>query len=142
MKFSEIIGLFKEGKSTSKSHVKNLLEIAMSDSELDEEEYSFLMKLAKKHGVSKRELHKIEKNPTTVVFELPEDSNEKFEQFYELVNMMTIDGKVMDEEMRLCRIFARKFGYNNPDELVEKVTLNIGNGQSWEETHKRVAPIL
>ena len=142
MKFSEIIGLFKEGKSTSKSHMKNLLEIAMADSHFDEEEYKLLKKLARKHDVSGKELQKIQKNPESVMFELPTDQYEKFEQFYELINMMTIDKKVLDEEMSLCRAFARKFGYNNPHELVQAVAQNIKNDQPWKETHKRVISLM
>lgn len=142
MKFSEIIGLFKEGKSTSKSHMKNLLEIAIVDSHFDDEEYQLLHRLAKKHGVSERELQKIQDNPDAVKFELPEDEGEKFEQFYELVHMMTVDDRIMDEEMGLCRVFAKKFGYNDPHELVSAVAQNIKNGQPWEETQKRVVTLL
>jgi len=142
MKFSEIIGMFKEGKSTSKSHMKNLLEIAMSDSHYDDEEHKLLLKLAKKHGVSERELKKIQDNPESVEFELPANQDEKFEQFYELIHMMTIDQKILDEEMSLCRVFAKKFGYKSPRELVEAISLNIQNDQSWEETQKRVITLL
>jgi uncharacterized tellurite resistance protein B-like protein len=142
MKFSEIIGLFKEGKSTSKSHMKNLLEIAMADSHFDDEEYKLLRKLAKKHGVSDKELQKIQKNPEEVKFELPTNQNEKFEQFYELIHMMIIDGKILDEELSLCRVFAKKFAYGSPDELVKVVVQNINNGQSCKETQKRVITLL
>ena len=65
-----------------------------------------------------------------------------FEQFYELVHMMTIDDRIMDEEMGLCRVFAKKFGYNEPQELVSSVAQNIKNGQPWEETQKRVVTLL
>ena len=39
MKISELIGLFKEGRTTAKSHMKNLLEMAMIDSHFDDNEY-------------------------------------------------------------------------------------------------------
>ncbi|NNF20883.1 MAG: hypothetical protein HKN67_02995 [Saprospiraceae bacterium] len=142
MKFSEIIGLFKEGKSTSKSHMKNLLEIAMADSHYDDEEHKLLLKLASKHGVSERELKKIQDNPDAVEFELPESEDEKFEQFYELIHMMTIDQKILDEEMSLCRVFAKKFGYSKPRDLVEAISLNIQNDQPCDETQKRVITLL
>jgi len=142
MKFSELIGLFKEGKTTSKSHMKNLLEIAMSDSHFDDEEYKLLKKLAKKHKVSESELEKIQKNPGKVQFELPTNKNERFEQFYELVHMMTVDEKILDEEKALCKIFAEKFGYKGQRDLVDAVAQNIKNGQPWQETKKRVSTLL
>ena len=122
--------------------MKNLLEIAMADSHFDDKEYKLLNNLAKKHSVSEKELQKIQDNPETVKFELPSNQNEKFEQFYELIHMMTIDGKILDEEMSLCRIFAKKFAYNKPHELVQAVAQNIKNSQPCQETHKRVITLL
>ncbi len=142
MKFREIIGLFKEGKATSKSHMKNLLEMAMIDHHFDDNEYQLLKKLAKKHKVSVKELNKIQENPADVKFELPVDENEKFEQFYELVRMMTLDGKILEEEENLCVIFAKKFGYKNQPELVDSIEQNIENNISCEETMKRVSWLL
>jgi len=135
MKFTELIGLFKEGKTTSKSHMKNLLEMAMVDSHFDDSEHQLLRKLAKKHKVSDKELNKIKENPGNVKFELPANKNKKFEQFYELINMMTVDGKIHRDEMDLCVIFAKKFGYNKHGELVNAVEQNINNGLPWDETN-------
>lgn len=138
MKLLEIIGLFKERKTISKSHMKNLFEMAMVDSHFDDSEFQLLQKLAKKHKVSERELNKIKEDPAKVKFELPEDSDRKFEQFFELVHMMTIDDKMHDEELNLCQIFAKKFGYKNGQELVNVIAQNIGNGLDWQETRKRL----
>ena len=139
MKLLELIGLFKESKTISKSHMKNLFEMAMVDSHFDDSEFQLLQKLAKKHKVSERELNKIKEDPAKVKFELPEDSDRKFEQFFELVHMMTIDDKMHDEELNLCQIFAKKFGYENGQELVNVIVQNIGNGLDWQETRKRLA---
>ena len=119
--------------------MKNLFEMAMVDSHFDDSEFQLLQKLAKKHKVSDRELNKIKEDPAKVKFELPEDSDRKFEQFFELVHMMTIDDKMHDEELNLCQIFAKKFGYENGQELVNVIAQNIGNGLDWQETRKRLA---
>jgi len=142
MKFSELLGLFKEGKASSKSHMKNLLEMAMVDSHFDDSEYQLIKQFAKKYKVSENELAEIQKNPEGVKFELPDKENEKFEQFYELVQMMMIDEKIFEEEKSLCRIFAKKFGYGNQHDLVEAVSQNIKNNQPWDETMKRVSFLL
>lgn len=142
MKFAELLGMFKEGKPSSKSHMKNLLEMAMVDSHLDDTEMDLLKQLAKKHKVSEKELAQIQSEPEKIKFELPDDESEKFEQFYELVNMMTIDEKIFDEEKNLCRIFAKKFGYRVPWDLVDAVSQNIQNDQPWDETMKRVTALL
>jgi uncharacterized tellurite resistance protein B-like protein len=138
MKFGELIGMFKESNKFTKSHMKNLFEMAMIDSHFDDSEYELLEKLAKKHKVSVKELNKIKEDPSQIEFELPNDKDEKFEQFFELVHMMAIDENIFDEEMNLCKIFAKKFGYNNGVELVKVIAQNIGNGQNWKETKTRV----
>lgn len=139
MKFEELIGLFKENKTISKSHMKNLFEMAMVDSHFDDSEFQLLKRLAKKHKVSEKELNKIKVDPSKIKFELPKNEDKKFEQFFELVHMMTIDNKMLDDELNLCRIFAKKFGYKNEHELVNIIAEHISNGLSWQESKVIVA---
>lgn len=139
MNFAEIINLFKQNKKISKSHMKNLFEMAMVDSHFDDSEYQLLAKLASKYKVSEKELNKIKDDPDKVNFELPKDEAEKFEQFYELVQMMTIDEKMFDEELNLCKIFAKKFGYKNGQEIIDIIVENIKNELGWKESFKRVS---
>src|SRR6478736_661459 len=98
---SEILNLFKQGKESARSHMKNLIEMAGS-------------------------------------------KEEKFSQLYDLVHMMSIDKNIHDEELKLCNLFAVKFGYerNKVKELIESIQLNIGNGNKAEEAFKRVAFLI
>lgn len=138
MKFSELLSLFKESNSISRSHMKNLFEIAMVDSHFDDSEYDLLKKLAQKHKVSEKELNKIKEDPDKVKFEVPRDENKKFEQLFDLVQMMIIDDQIFNEELNLCKIFAKKFGYKNGEEMVNIIAQNIANGLSWQESKERV----
>jgi len=138
MKFEELIGFFKANKTISKSHMKNLFEMAMVDSHFDDSEFQLLKRLAKKHKISEKELNKIKEDPSKIIFELPKNEDKKFEQFFELVHMMTIDNKMLDDELNLCRIFAKKFGYKNEDELVNIIAEHISNDLSWQESKKIV----
>ena len=70
MKFGELIGMFKESNKVTKSHMKNLFEMAMVDSNFDDTEFELLEKLAKKHKVSEKELNEIKENPDKIPFEL------------------------------------------------------------------------
>ena len=142
MKFTEIIGSIKEGKTTSKSHLKNLMKMAMIDNHFHFSENQLLLKLAKKYNVSKRQLRNIKKNAAQIKFVLPKDENKKFAQFYELTNMMTIDDKILKEELNLCRTYAKRFGYEKNHELVDAVVKNIEFGLPWQESRKRVALLL
>jgi hypothetical protein len=58
--------------------------------------------------------------------------------------MMSIDKSVHEEEMKLSRLFAVKFGYKRElvNELVSTIQANIENGQNAEEAMKRSARLL
>ncbi len=144
MKFSELLTLFKEGKGDAKSHMKNLLEIAIVDGHFDTTEEDLLSKLAKRHSVSKKQLEEIRNHPIETQFEVPKDPGVRFNQLFELVHMMVIDKYIDSEEIKLCGMFAKKFGYNpeKTGELVEALANNIQNGKTSGEARKRVEWLL
>ena len=144
MKFSKFLELFKEGKVGAESHMKNLIEMAMVDGHFDNSEKKLLNDIAKKYGVSSVQLKSIEENPNSIEFEIPIDETQKFEQLYDLVHMMVVDGYIDRDEIKLCGVFARKFGYeeSKSNELIDAVANNIKNGQSLKDTKRRVDWLL
>ncbi len=144
MKFSEMINLFQQGKGSAKSHMKNLIEMAAVDGNFEEVEMKLLRSLAKRNSISESQLQDIRKNSAGIEFEIPKDKKEKFHQLYDLVHMMSVDNNVHRDEQSLCTLFAIKFGYQRAhiNELLEAVRLNIKNGQSHDETMKRVEFML
>jgi uncharacterized tellurite resistance protein B-like protein len=144
MQLGEILGLFRQGKATAKSHLKNLIEIAASDGSVREPELTLLKQIAKRNKISEQELSRIQGNPGSVPFTLPDDKTERFMQFYDLVNMMVIDKAVHEEEKKLCNVFAVKFGYpsGRAGELVSAISDNIKNGQPAGETMKRLGWLM
>lgn len=144
MNFPEILSLFRQGKGTSKSHMKNLIEMAAVDGNFDDVEYDLLKSIAKRNGISESQLKEIRKNPSGIQFEVPTDKKEKFHQFYDLVNMMVVDNTVHMDEQKLCSLFGVKFGYARPyiNDLILAIHANIKNGQDYHETMKRVDMML
>jgi uncharacterized tellurite resistance protein B-like protein len=144
MKFTEILSLFKQGKGTARSHMKNLIEMAAVDGNFDTSEHDLLKSIAKRNNISEGHLKEIHKNPQTVDFMLPADKVEKFHQFYDLVHMMSIDNSIHDEEMKLCNLFAVKFGYprEKAGEVIRSIQSNIKNDQGHHETFKRIEWML
>lgn len=144
MDFSNFLGLFKEGKVGAKSHMKNLIEMAMVDGHFDDTELNLLKHISKRHRISEKQLKEIQDNMEDVHFEAPKNEKIKFEQLFDLVHMMVIDQYIDREEIKLCSIFAKKFGYKdkNVDELVNAVAENIKNGQTLKDTKTRVNWLL
>ena len=141
---TDILSLFKQGKSTARSHVKNLIEMAAVDGNFDSSELDLLKSIAKRNGISEGQLSGIRKNPEGIKFEIPDDVKEKFEQFYDLVHMMIVDKNIHEEEVNLCNLFAVKFGYKREiiKELVESIRINIQNNQTSSETMKRLSLLI
>ncbi|HYG03385.1 MAG TPA: hypothetical protein VD927_13130 [Chryseosolibacter sp.] len=144
MKFNDILSLFKQGKGTARSHMKNLIEMAAIDGNFDLIEADLLKKIAKRNNISESQLKNIHSNPHHVEFTLPSDKREKFDQFYDLVHMMSIDNTVHSEEMKLCNLFAVKFGYarEKAPELIKSIQSNIQNNQTHTDTFKRLEWML
>ena len=144
MKFSEILTLFRQGKGTVKSHMKNLIEMAAVDGNFDAVEYDLLKAIAKRNGISENQLQEIKSNLQGIKYEMPKSKEEKFSQLYDLIHMMSIDKNIHIEELRLCDLFAVKFGYKreNVKELIESIRFNIENGQTSAEAMVRVSRLL
>jgi uncharacterized tellurite resistance protein B-like protein len=141
MTTNDIIDLFKVGKASAKSHMRNLIEIAAADGALGSEEQRLLEYAALRNNISKRQLKSIQENTTTVRFEVPGSQEEKFFQLYDLVHMMSVDKNIHPEELRLCEIFAIKFGYRKETvrEMIEMIRKNIENWISPRETMQTVS---
>ncbi len=127
MNFKDILNLFKIGKASAKSHMRNLIEIAASDGILGDEEQRLLEYAALRNNISKVELKAIQEDASKIRFEVPGNEEDKFSQLYDLVHMMSVDKSIHGEELRLCEIFAIKSGYRKEivREMIEMIRQNI-----------------
>jgi uncharacterized tellurite resistance protein B-like protein len=136
MSFKEILALFKLGKASAKSHMRNLIEIAAADGNLGSEEQRLLEYAALRNNISKNQLKEIQADASKVRFEVPGSEQDKFFQLYDLVHMMSVDKTIHDEELRLCEIFAIKFGYRKEvvRQMIEMIRQNIETWTGPKET--------
>lgn len=144
MNFKEILALFKLGKASAKSHMRNLIEIAGADGTLATEEQRLLEYAAQRNNISVSELKAIQQNTSQIQFEVPRGKEEKFFQLYDLVHMMSVDKNIHPEELRLCEIFAIRFGFRKEvvREMIEMIRLNIEKWSGPKETMKQVMEAL
>lgn len=130
MNVNDILSLFKLGKASARSHMRNLIEIAGADGNLGTEEQRLLEYVAQRNNISAAELTTIRTQASSVRFEAPRSRDEKFFQLYDLVHMMSVDKDIHPEELRLCEIFAIKFGYRK-EVVHEMITLIRENIENW-----------
>lgn len=144
MNLKEILSLFRHGQTTARSHIKNLIAIAMADGHLDLIEFNLLQKIAFRNNVSEKELRAIHENPDAVVFDLPETKLERLEQLFDLVHMMSVDKSIHPEEMRLCELFAAKLQIprHRIEEAISHIQVAIGSGRNREEVVSQLSWML
>lgn len=136
--------LLSPAKKKGKSHLKNLMIMAMADNILDDKEYEFLKNIASKYDISQNEVDKlkilIEKKNNFDV-----DANiHRFDQIFDLVRMMMADNHIDKRELQMCKKFAIKIGFspNITDELVDTIIQNITIGNSLQETKTRLSFLI
>lgn len=137
--------LFRQNKKKrKKSHIKNLIEVALSDGQMDENEMALLLNLARRLNIEMEEIQQIRQNPHLVQFHPPRNPKERFDQIYDLVCMMMVNGSINKNELELCKILALKLGYMPliVDDFVKLISENISQGVSSEESYDRIYKMI
>jgi uncharacterized tellurite resistance protein B-like protein len=121
-------------KRKRKSHFKNLLAVALADGKMENVEFDFILHLAEKCYMSEKEVKRVIEHPDAITFLQPQTEREKFDQLYDLVTVMLIDGEISDKEMTLCKTFAMRMGYRTQviDDLIGLVVQNVIKGVAAE----------
>ena len=105
----DILKIFKGDKEGArKSHLKNLVCVALADGKIDEQEWQLLSVIARALGITEDEIEKIADSPEKVKFIAPPTYDEKVEQIQDLVAIMTIDGDISPQELSLCKKISLK----------------------------------
>ncbi|MGV3640887.1 MAG: TerB family tellurite resistance protein [Adhaeribacter sp.] len=106
--------------------------MAKVDGHLDPSELNYIIAIGQKNGFKAEEVKSLVANSQNSHFHLPENDTERFDQIYDLVEMMLADGIVDDNEMEFCMEMAAKLGFRRAivGMLVRKITLGVKDGLS------------
>lgn len=117
-----------------KSHIINLGALAKIDGHVDSAEMNYIIAIGQKNGLKQEEVRSLLANASTAKFDLPTTDSERFDQIYDLVEMMLADGIVDDNEMDFCIEMAAKLGFKKSivGVLVRKISLGVKDGQPRE----------
>ncbi|WP_420379073.1 TerB family tellurite resistance protein [Gilvibacter sp.] len=110
-----------EDKEEKLGLLSDLIALAQADHHISEEEYQFIMTLAKRFDIDKETVHDLFHNPVEskpIVTELG-----RITHFHKLVLMMNIDLKTKDAEVAALRNFGLKMGIRM--EIIDQVMLRM-----------------
>ncbi len=94
-----------------KEQLNVLINLAASDSNIEEKESKLIHMIGMANGVSKEEIEAMIKNPQPIGNLSALTSDQKFEHLYHLIQMMKMDGRVFKSEISFCEEVAERLGY-------------------------------
>lgn len=103
----------------NESHLENLVEVALTDGVIVEEERKLLEKFAKRLSISNEELDDIIKNIGKHPINPPVDKEDRYKRFFRLIQMMLADGIIGERQDKLIHKFAIGLGYS--EEKTEEI---------------------
>lgn len=123
-----MFGFFKNPQADKiKGHLCNLAALAKADGHVDDRELNFIITVGKKNGISAQDVRKLVAGDTRCQADLPTTDSERFDQIFDLVDMMLADGVVDEMEMDFCIIMAEKLGFRKAivGVLVRKISQGV-----------------
>ena len=126
-----MFGFFENDQAKKiKSHLLNLAALAKADGHIDEREMSFILAVGKKNGLNANDVKELVSGAKGASSDLPTNDSDRFDQIYDLVDMMLADGIVDDNEMDFCIMMAEKLGFRKAivGVLVRKISQGVKDG--------------
>jgi uncharacterized membrane protein YebE (DUF533 family) len=113
-----------------KTHIANLGALARVDGHIDSSEMNYIIAVGQKNGLKPEDVRVLVANAETIKLHIPENDSERFDQIYDLVEMMLADGIVDDNEMEFCMEMAAKLGFRKAvvGVLVRKISTGVKDG--------------
>jgi len=126
-----MFGFFENEQAKKiKGHLCNLAALAKADGHIDDREMNFIITVGKKNGMGATEVRKIVDGNTNCLSDLPTTDSDRFDQIFDLVDMMLSDGIVDENEMDFCIMMAEKLGFRKAivGVLVRKISQGVKDG--------------
>ncbi len=106
-----MLAFLKSKEEKNESHLRNLILMAKSDNDIDKSELEVIFKVGQDRGFSNEEIKKFLVDTTERELYVPDNDKERFEQLYDLTQVMLADGIIEDDEMEFCTDFAGRLGF-------------------------------
>lgn len=88
-----------------------LVHLSKVDKVVAQEEYDWIVQVAKRKGLNNEEVTKIIDNPKPIPPLRTFPLDERFEYLINVIQLMKVDGKIHQKEIAFCEKLAVKLGY-------------------------------
>ncbi|AKQ47606.1 hypothetical protein TH63_09845 [Rufibacter radiotolerans] len=127
-----------------KSHIVNLGALAKIDGHIDAAEMEHIISIGERKGMRAQDVRSLLADAENIKLSMPNNDLDRFDQIYDLVEMMLADGIVDDSEMDFCIDLATKMGFRKAvvGVLIKKITTGVKDGLSREEIKQEAISFL
>jgi len=105
------------------TNLKLLINLARIDGDVDPKELEHIKNIALASGISKAELDLLVSQSHNVLIPQNLTDEQRFECIFNLVQLMKIDERLFENEMKYCSQIAYKLGYNQS--VMFELMLNV-----------------
>ena len=106
-----MFSIFKSSVEKNESHLKNLILMAKSDNDMDKSEIEVIFKIGIERGMDEEKIKEYLSSTQKGDLHIPDNDHDRFDQLYDLTQVMLADGVIEDDEMEFCTDFANKVGF-------------------------------
>jgi uncharacterized tellurite resistance protein B-like protein len=130
MNFSDFIT--NHGKRVSKEHFTHLIQVAKIDGKISQSEMDLLHQQGKKFGLTDPEVDILIKSDFQQHYDPPYSLQDKFDQLYNIAEMVLSDEEISDSEKRLVKRYAIAAGFQDKhiDGLIDLIIKGIMTNQT------------
>ena len=113
----------KNQNAKNRSHIKNLIEVSISDGKLDNRELDYIIMIAGNYGITKEEVISMGANHKEIEFTPPSSYNAKVRLMEDSVKVLLADKMIEEDEVKFCKGLARKLKLNEfvVDDLINSI---------------------
>jgi len=138
--------LFETPKAKKqKAHLRNLIALAHVEGELDQSEIEVIYTIGEARGLKSFEIADLlAEDLSKVEVEMPANDTERFNQIFDIVQVMLADGKVKDEEIDFCISYAQKIGFSKAfaGVIINKIAIGLSNEMQKKAIKAEMATFL
>jgi hypothetical protein len=121
------------------AHMKLLINLAQVDGEIANRERNYILNIGKANGLSAEQITPLIQQQHPVIVPEGLSTDEKFDCIYTLVQLMKIDERMYQEEIRFCSSIAVKLGYDQ--EVLFELMLHVKSYDLDEKDMTRLKEI-
>lgn len=125
-------------------HLKLLVSLAQVDGKVADRERNYIVNIARANGIYPDEVARLFQKDHQLIVPEGLSRDEKFDCIYSLVQLMKIDERMYQEEIRFCSDVATRLGYDQQAlfELMLQVKTTTMNQEELADLKKLTAKFL